>query len=97
MQTELKNGVRTLEAGQLWKAEEGYVYIVEAGGRLIHYKMLRAPDQTAALTRLIGIEALLCYLAQSEAELMADAQAIGQFVLPAQAGTPIQPGAWSAG
>lgn len=90
MQTELKNSVRTLEAGQLWKVEQGYVYIVELGKRLIQYKMLRTPGQMAALTRLIGIEALLRYLAQSEAELVSSAGAIAQFMLPVQAGTQIQ-------
>jgi len=93
MQTELKNGVRTLEAGQLWKVEQGYVYIVELGRRLIHYKMLRTPGQMASLTRLIGIEALLRYLAQSEAELVSGTGAVAHFMLPVQAGTQIQPAA----
>ena len=60
----------TLEPGQLWKMEHGYVYIVEQVKQHIHYKMLRHPDQSAALTRMIGIEALLRYLRQSEAELV---------------------------
>ena len=65
-----KNGtVAELEAGQLWRVEHGYVYIVELGKRLIHYKMLRQPNQIA-VTRMIGIEALLNYLNQSEAELL---------------------------
>ena len=61
--------MRELEAGQLWKIEHGYVYIVELGKRLIGYKMLREPNQRA-VTRMIGIEALLNYLSQSEAELV---------------------------
>ena len=66
-----KNGtVAELEAGQLWKIEHGYVYIVELGKRLIHYKMLRHPNQRAAVTRMIGIEALLRYLDTSEATLV---------------------------
>jgi hypothetical protein len=66
-----KNGtVAELEAGQLWRVEHGYVYIVELGKRLIHYKMLRQPNQRAAATRIIGIEALLRYLDNSEATLM---------------------------
>ena len=59
-----------LREGQLWKVEHGYVYIVELGRRLIHYKMLRNPSSRAALTQMIRIEALLNYLKQSEAQLM---------------------------
>jgi hypothetical protein len=70
MQAEEKSGLH-LEAGQLWKLEHGYVQIEELGKRLIHYKMLRQPDQRATLTKLIGIEALLNYLSQSEAVLVA--------------------------
>jgi hypothetical protein len=62
--------LRRLEAGQLWKIEHGYIFIVELGRRLIHYKMLREPNQKAVSTRLIGIEALLNYLRQNEAELV---------------------------
>ena len=61
---------RGLEPGQLWKIEHGYVYIVDLGKRLIHYKILRHPNQRAAMTRLIGIEALVNYLRQSEAVLV---------------------------
>ena len=59
-----------LEEGQLWKLEHGYVYIVELGRRLIHYRLLRQPNQKAAITQIIGIEALLNYLLQSEAVLV---------------------------
>lgn len=70
MRTETKKALRPLEAGQLWKLEHGYLHIVELGNRLIHYKMLRQPNQRAVVTRMIGIEALLNYLSQSEAELV---------------------------
>lgn len=69
MQTEARNCSRSLEPGQLWRLEHGYVYIVELGKRLIHYKMLRNPNQRAAVTQLISIEALLRFLTQSEAVL----------------------------
>jgi hypothetical protein len=62
-----------LESGQLWKLEHGYLYIVELGKRLIHYKILRQPDQRAAITRLIRIEALLTFLAQNGAEVVGSA------------------------
>ncbi len=59
-----------LQSGQMWKIEHGYLYIVELGNRLIHYKMLRQQDQRAAVTRMIGLEALVNYLRHSEAELV---------------------------
>jgi hypothetical protein len=71
---DMQNGetkrLEPLEPGQLWKLEHGYVYIVDVATRLIHYKTLSQPDQTAALTRLIGIEALLNYFQQTEAQLV---------------------------
>lgn len=70
MRIETKNAPHPLEAGQLWKLEHGYLRIVELGKRLIHYKMLRQPNQRGVMTRMIGIEALLNYLSQSEAELV---------------------------
>ncbi len=69
MQTDQANGASRLEAGQLWKLEDGYVYIVELGRRHVYYRMLRQPDQKTALTRMIGVEAMLRYLHQSEAAL----------------------------
>jgi hypothetical protein len=59
-----------LAAGQLWKLEHGYVQVVELGKRLAYYKMLLKPNQGAAVTRMIGIEALLNYLRQSDAQLL---------------------------
>jgi hypothetical protein len=59
-----------LQSGQMWKIEHGYLYIVELGTCLIQYKMLREPEQAVAATRLIGLEALVNYLRQSEAELV---------------------------
>jgi hypothetical protein len=70
MQTEEQDRLKDLEVGQLWKLEHGYLYIAELGRRLVHYKMLRHPNQTAALTRLIGVDALLKYLSHCEAELV---------------------------
>jgi len=59
-----------LRNGQMWKLEQGYLYIVELGSRLIHYKILRQPDPRTAVTRLIGLEALVNYLRHSEAQLI---------------------------
>jgi len=70
MRTQENNRPQSLEAGQLWKIEHGYLYIVELGKRLIHYKMLKQPNQKAAATRLIGIPALATYLKHNQAELV---------------------------
>lgn len=70
MRTQEKNCVQKLEAGQLWKIEQGYLYIVELGKRLIHYKMLKQPNQKAVATRLIAVQALVNYLKSNEAELV---------------------------
>ena len=70
MQLEQRDRSQGLQAGQLWKIEHGYLYIVELGKRLIHYRMLRQPNQKADITRLIGMDALPTYLAMSEAQLV---------------------------
>jgi hypothetical protein len=70
MQVLESNRLHPLEAGQLWRLEHGYLYIVELGKRLIHYRLLRQPDERAAVTRMIALESLLNYLRQSEAELL---------------------------
>jgi hypothetical protein len=59
-----------LEKGQLWKVDDAYLQIVELGKRLIHYKLMKKPDQKAVMTRMIGIEALAVYLRRNEAVLM---------------------------
>jgi hypothetical protein len=59
-----------LATGQLWKADNAYIQIVELGKRLIHYKMLRQPGQKAVMTRMIGIDALAVYLKTTEATLV---------------------------
>jgi hypothetical protein len=71
MQTEENERLHKIEPGQLWKLEHGYLHIVESGKRLIYYKRLKAPEQRVAITQMISIEALLNYLRQSEAQLVA--------------------------
>jgi len=70
MQTVQSGQNEALQPGQLWKLEQGYVEVVEVGKRLVHYKTLRQPDQRAAVTRMIGVEALLKYLTHCEGRLM---------------------------
>ncbi len=70
MHTEEKQRPRDFEPGQLWKVEHGYVYITERGARHIHYKMLSDPKQKAAITRIIGLDALAVFLKHSEGRLV---------------------------
>lgn len=70
MKTGELNRSHELEPGQLWRIEHRYLYIVGLGKRLIWYKMLRHPNAMAAITQMIGIESLLNYLRQTDAELV---------------------------
>ncbi|MGH7969945.1 MAG: hypothetical protein ACREIC_14580 [Limisphaerales bacterium] len=72
MKIDSKEMLRELEPGQLWKIEHGYVHIVQLGDPLVHYRILRQPEQPVAITRMIGLEALLNFLQQSDAELLAN-------------------------
>lgn len=63
-------GLCHLEDGQLWKVEHGYLRVLERTEKFIHYKVLQQPDQADAMTRMIGLEALVNYLRHSEAELV---------------------------
>ncbi len=63
-----------LAKGQLWKVANRYVEIVDLGERLAHYKLLRDPEQKAALTHLIRREALAVYLKLNQAMLVESAQ-----------------------
>ncbi|HLH54198.1 MAG TPA: hypothetical protein VKY92_11350 [Verrucomicrobiae bacterium] len=76
MQTEATERGRSLQPGQLWKIETGYVHIVEVGKRLVHYKALRQPGQRVAAIRMIGIESLLKYLTFCEGQLVERAAVI---------------------
>ena len=55
--------------GQVWKADNSYLQIVDLEKRLIHYKLMKKPDQPAA-TRLIRTDVLAVYLRATEATLM---------------------------
>ena len=50
--------------------EQGYLYIVELGERLIRYKMLRNPNCRAAITQIIRWEPMLNFLRHTQAELI---------------------------
>jgi len=58
-----------LAKGQLWKTDDAYLQIVDLEKRLIHYKLMKKPDQPAA-TRLIRTDVLAVYLRATDAVLM---------------------------
>ncbi len=70
MRTEVKQAPGEFEPGQLWKVEHGYVYITERGTRHVQYKILTSPEQRAAITRIIGADALANFLKHSEGRLV---------------------------
>jgi hypothetical protein len=73
MIAEAKQALESLVPGQLWKAENAYILITDHGKRLVGYKKLRRPNQRAVATNLIRPEALVKYLSQVGAELVATA------------------------
>jgi hypothetical protein len=62
--------LQKLARGQIWKLDDGYVYIVEPGRRLVHYKMLKNQRQKAVITRMVGVEKLEALLKEHAAELV---------------------------
>jgi hypothetical protein len=70
MQMEERACISGLERGQVWKIEHDYVHIVELSNHHIHYVIVREHNQQPKATRLIGFDALLNYLHQSQAELV---------------------------
>lgn len=76
MSVEMKETRGPLVPGQLWRIESGYILITDHGKRLVGYKKLRKPNQRAVATNLIRPEALLTYLNEVEAELLAPTPAL---------------------
>jgi hypothetical protein len=70
MQLQAHNGLQNLEQGQLWECAQGYVYIAEMGKRLLHYKLLKHPEQKAVITRMTGLESMQDYLKANDARLL---------------------------
>lgn len=66
----MKKQLPGLAKGQVWKADNSYLQIVEQGKRHIHYKLMKEPNQPAVITRLIKTEAFAVYLSATEATLM---------------------------
>jgi hypothetical protein len=70
VQIEEQKPPQKLARGQIWKLDDGYVYIVEPGRRLVHYKMLKNQRQKAVMTRMVGVEKLEALLKEHAAELV---------------------------
>ncbi len=74
----------TLAKGQLWKMEHAYIYVVDLGKRLIHFKMMESLGQTWVKTQISGIDTLSGYLQARKAKLIKDGLR-GVFQVPAVA------------
>jgi hypothetical protein len=70
MATTIKQQFPGFATGQVWKADNSYLQIVDQGKRHIHYKLMKAPGQPAVITRLIKTEAFAVYLCATGAILM---------------------------
>lgn len=64
-----------LAKGQLWQARHLYVYIVDLGKRLIHFKLMDHPKDTWARTQISAVETLWRYLHSRHAKLVKRAAA----------------------
>ncbi len=74
MTAETKHALGTLLPGQLWKTENCYILITDHGKRLVGYKKMHKPNQRAVATNLIRPDALVTYLNEVGAELVAQKQ-----------------------
>jgi hypothetical protein len=63
-----------LEKGQLWKAKDAYIQIMNLGKRLIDYRMIRELGQ-ARRTQTTSFETLENYLKANSAQLVKNAAA----------------------
>ena len=59
----------SLEKGQLWKIESGYIQIWDIGKRLIDYKMMKEPGKRGVRTQATSIDTLKEYLKTQKAVL----------------------------
>jgi hypothetical protein len=67
--TNRKNPSPALAKGQLWKAGEAHIQIVELGKMLVHYKMLRDLRQMRR-TQMSRIDTMEGYLKTNRAQLV---------------------------
>jgi hypothetical protein len=64
-----KKPLPSLEKGQLWKTDSGYIQIWDIGKRLIDYKMMKEPGKRAVRTQATTIDTLKEYLKTRKAVL----------------------------
>jgi hypothetical protein len=69
-----KQVLQPLAKGQLWRAGDKLVEIVELGKRLAHYKFLNNANQKGAMVRMAGIHVVENYLKTNTATLIRPGQ-----------------------
>ena len=56
--------------GQVWRAGDAYLQIMDRGKRLISYKIMKERGKRAVMTQMSGITAVEEYLKANDAELI---------------------------
>ena len=69
MDTESQRPSPSLAKGQLWQTDSAYFQILGLEDELIHYKVMKQPDQPA-VTRLIRMDLLAVHLRAARASLI---------------------------
>jgi len=59
-----------LARGQVWKAQDAYIEIVQLGIRLLDYKMMSQVGQKQVRTQTSGVQAMRDYLKAKKARLL---------------------------
>jgi hypothetical protein len=74
MKTNGNKSSPALAKGQLWSTAKGHIRIVELGGMLVHYKMLRDLRQMRR-TQMSRIDSMEVYLKTNRAQLVENSAA----------------------
>ena len=58
--------------GQTWKTSKGYIRIGDIGKMLVHYRILKKPEQRAVRAQMANADSLIHFLKADSAELLAN-------------------------
>lgn len=70
MAQKAKRAKVTLDRGQIWRTEKGYIEIVQLGKTLAHYRRSAMPRQKGLPVFLTSMTAMTEMLERGQAELM---------------------------
>lgn len=69
MGEEGRSSLEELKAGQLWKTQERFLQVMDVGKTLVHYRILRSPNQKVSATRVANQGEMIEYLKRNKASL----------------------------